>query len=360
MSASSTLPMRLPPRTRSMRSDVMLKRSEKKLSGRVRAISVIAVGLPGRREGQSYRAALSAPSFLDSSLLHLYSTCRVKTDPGGPKLASGVKGLNYLVDASDAVHEGRPRRKDIGSVDLVDLAGLHRRDLSPARPAPDLFGIDRLTAPRGENDLRIALDDGFRRDDAVGRRRPVAELGEDVASAGDLDGFGHPADSRDQRVHPLLEIDARAVGPRRRILPHLTEIVLHVADQLARPSLAAEGPADQQHRMQDVVERALIRAQDRHACADQVAHDVALEVGEGQDQIGLEGEDLLEPERGEAADPSLLQRRLGPAGRARDPDDAVPGAQQEGDLGGFRGETDDAPRKVCATRPVHPLAPSGR
>ena len=62
---------------------------------------------------------------------------------------------------------------------------------------------------------------------------------------------------------------------------HLTELVLHVADQLARPHLAAEGPADQQHRVQDVVERALIRAQDRHAGADQVADDVALEIGEG-------------------------------------------------------------------------------
>jgi len=98
----------------------------------------------------------------------------------------------------------------------------------------------------------------------------------------------------------------------------------------------------------------LIRAQNRHARADQVSDDVTLEIGERQDQVGLERQDLVELERGEAADASLLQRRLRPACRAGDADDAISGPQQEGDLGGFRGETNDTPRELGATRSVHP------
>src|SRR2546429_9078775 len=53
-----------------------------------------------------------APQAFWSSLLPLHSTCRVKVGTGGPKLASRVKALNYLVNASDAVHERRTGGKD--------------------------------------------------------------------------------------------------------------------------------------------------------------------------------------------------------------------------------------------------------
>src|SRR5437762_5972031 len=144
--------MRLPPRTRSMRSDVMLNRSEKKLSGRVRTRSVIGGSASRAIVRANPNARPPAPQAFWSSLLPLHSTCRVKVGTGGPKLASRLKALNYLVNASDAVHERRTGGKDVRAVDLVNLAALYRRDPSPPRAARDLSRIDRLTAPRSRSE----------------------------------------------------------------------------------------------------------------------------------------------------------------------------------------------------------------
>ena len=133
----------------------------------------------------------------------------------------------------------------------------------------------------------------------------------------------------------------------------MPDLVGDVLDHAPRGLLTAESSTDDEDCFQDVVERALVRAQHAGAGGDEVADDVALEIGERQHEVGLEGQDPIELERREAADPCLLPRRLGPPGRAGDADDALAGADQKGDLGGLGGEADDALRELGATRPVH-------
>src|SRR6267142_1729435 len=127
-----------------------------------------------------------------------------------------------------------------------------------------------------------------------------------------------------------------------------------MSDTQRIPAIAAEGAADQEDRAEDFLERALVGAENRHARADQVADDLTLEIGEGQDQVGLEREDAVELEGGEPAHARLFPRGLGPLRRAGDADDALAGADEKCDLGGLGGETDDASREIVAARAVHP------
>ena len=152
---------------------------------------------------------------------------------------------------------------------------------------------------------------------------------------------------------PLLEVDARAVGPHRRVLADLVHFVTHVLDQGTRPGLAAERAADEEHGAQHVVDGARVRAEHRDPTADQVADHILLEIREREHQIGLERQDLVEPERGEAPDRYLLTHGLRPARRARDADHPVAGAHEVGDLRGVGGETDDPLRELGRRLAVH-------
>src|SRR2546427_8990012 len=128
-----------------------------------------------------------------------------------------------------------------------------------------------LAAPRREDDLGIPLDHRLRRDDpTVGPRLP-AELDEDVTAAGDLDQLGDPADAGDERIVPLLEVDALAVGPHRRIIPDLVHLVPLVLAEPARGLRVADGPADEEDGAQHVVDGARVRAEHRDSASDQVA-----------------------------------------------------------------------------------------
>ena len=81
---------------------------------------------------------------------------------------------------------------------------------------------------------------------------------------------------------------------------------------------------------------------DRDAGLGEFTHDVGLQVGEGQHQVGLQGEYLVEARRGEGADPRLQPHFGRPHGIARDADDAVLLAQQIERLDRFLGEADQA------------------
>src|SRR5204862_5717925 len=116
----------------------------------------------------------------------------------------------------------------------------------------------------------------------------------DVASAGDLDDLRDPTDPGDQRIHPLFEVDARPLGPHRGVLAYVPDLVGDVLDHAPRSLLTAESSTDDEDCFQDVVERALVRAQHAGAGGDEVADDVALEIGERQHEVGLEGQDPIE------------------------------------------------------------------
>src|SRR5262249_8950140 len=93
------------------------------------------------------------------------------------------------------------------------------------------------------------------------------------------------------------------------------------------------------------------------AVADQIAHDVLLQIREAEHEIGLELEDLVDPERREASDPGLLARGVRSPRGAGDADDAVAGANQVGDLRGLGGQAHDALRELDGGLAVHGLSP---
>jgi hypothetical protein len=79
--------------------------------------------------------------------------------------------------------------------------------------------------------------------------------------------------------------------------------------------------------------------------------DVGLQVGEGEDEVGREGENLPDIGADEGRHPRLLPPDLRRTHRiARDADDTVLLAQQVERLHGFLGEADDAAgRKHCGS-----------
>ena len=93
-------------------------------------------------------------------------------------------------------------------------------------------------------------------------------------------------------------------------------------------------------------------------CADQVGHDVGLQIGEGQHQIGLEREDFRDVGADEGGDARLLLAHLRRAHRiAGDADDAILLAEEIERLDGFLGQADDAAR-AGTCRDVMPRRPA--
>src|SRR2546427_71598 len=244
MSASSTRPTRLLPSRRSMSPGVTLKRSEKKLSGRGRAIfSVIWKGpilTAGAGRPQTFRTR------------SLYRLCQAAIALERPELSRG-----YGVGRAPARAPARARPR--------------RRSRESRRPR---------------------------------RRRPCPRPG-------------------------------------------------------AR--LAAEGAADHENGGQHLVESALVGAEHGDAGADELGDDIALQIREAEHEVGLEGQDPIRAERGEAPHARPLARRLRTPRGARHPDHAVPRPHHERDLRRLGGETDDALRELDRALAVHrPLSPPER
>ena len=85
---------------------------------------------------------------------------RSTTDPGNPH-HDGLK-------LADTVGERRGSRlQDDRRLDLVDVTVSHCVDRVPSRALLDALSLHRLTAPRGDDHVRVAPDDIVRRDDAL-------------------------------------------------------------------------------------------------------------------------------------------------------------------------------------------------
>jgi hypothetical protein len=153
----------------------------------------------------------------------------------------------------------------------------------------------------------------------------------------------HPADAGDHRLVPFLEIHPGMAVELRRSSAHLRQPPL----ELQRERLGLLRCADQRAQRADHVENAgdvaVVEGVHRNIAADQLGDDIGLQVGEGEDQIGVEREDLLEIRRDKRRDPRLLlahPRR--PHRIARHADDAALLAEQIERLHGLLGEADDA------------------
>ena len=110
----------------------------------------------------------------------------------------------------------------------------------------------------------------------------------------------------------------------------------------------ADQRADRADHGKDAGKFALVEQMHGDASFGEVAHDVGLQVGESQHEIGLEGQDLVEACRGEGAHPRLGAHLGRSHGVARDADDAILLAQQVESLDRLLGQADQALRREMA------------
>ena len=91
------------------------------------------------------------PSSTDRRLVG-QARCSGATDGSGD---TPVIRHNQRVNLAHALcQRGRPRLKDVGRLDLVDLAVLHRRDLLPSLAPGNALRADFLAAPRRQDHVR--------------------------------------------------------------------------------------------------------------------------------------------------------------------------------------------------------------
>jgi hypothetical protein len=116
-----------------------------------------------------------------------------------------------------------------------------------------------------------------------------------------------------------------------------------------RERVGRRGRADQCAEPADVVDdlrhRAVVADPDFDAGRDQLARDVGLDVGETDDQVRLELQDLADLRAGEGRHLRLLAARARrPHGEAGDADDALLLADRVENLGRLFGQADDTAR----------------
>ncbi len=135
------------------------------------------------------------------------------------------------------------------------------RNFLPHHEPNTMSGARRTTSPGSASD-------------AIARERHRGALRKHVVAAGDADQLGDPADAGDQRIVPLLEIDARAARQLRRGALDLGDVIaraLHVGLGLRR---RADQRAEPQHVVENAFDAAMIRrstlrrrrARDRARC----------------------------------------------------------------------------------------------
>ena len=183
-------------------------------------------------------------------------------------------------------------------------------------------------------------------DDAIlgelGMCRSSGKIG---VAAGDLDQLLDPLDARDQRIVPLLEVDARPARQLRRARRESRRG--RAEDRLT--SAAAWSLLPTRPPSISIIWR--ISATDRWLNvttgwprADELGGDVGLQIGEREDQVGRERLDLLEPRVDERRDARLLPRLRRPHRVTGHADDPIAFAEQIQRLGRLFGQADDALR----------------
>src|SRR5277367_2010581 len=122
--------------------------------------------------------------------------------------------LEYLVNRIEPVGKRRRARlQNERRLDFVQLPVADRRHRVPTGSGRHLIGTEALAAPRTEDDIRSAAHDfAGVREDAILAQRTQRALREYIVAAGDADQLADPTNSRDERLVPFLEIDARTAG----------------------------------------------------------------------------------------------------------------------------------------------------
>jgi NADPH:quinone reductase-like Zn-dependent oxidoreductase len=82
---------------------------------------------------------------------------------------------------------------------------------------------------------------------------------------------------------------------------------LKIADELLGPLARPYHRAEHPDHIEDPADCSLIEGVDVEPVANEIGDDVGLEIGEGQDEIGLQGENFVDIRRGECAHSRLLE-----------------------------------------------------
>jgi hypothetical protein len=106
-----------------------------------------------------------------------------------------------------ASDRGRTRLEDQWRLDFDYTIRANRRYCIPPEPLPDPFMHHLLATPGGKDKIRNGRNRILQRNDPLPGRFPRPQTRKHVIAAGDLDQLGHPTDSGDKRIVPLLEID---------------------------------------------------------------------------------------------------------------------------------------------------------
>ena len=183
---------------------------------------------------------------------------------------------------------------------------------------------------------------------------PWARSAKIIFGPGCLDEFRDPGDGADHRLVPFFEIDARADRAFRRRRDSRR--------QLSRQEVGALGQADHgaEHadHLEDFADAALVEGVNRNAALNEGCSDIGLEIGESEDEIGLEGENFRNVGGCESRDARLLAPRLGRAHDiAGNPHDPSLFAEKVQRLDRLFGQADDALRRKQSSSFLDPNPP---
>ena len=166
------------------------------------------------------------------------------------------------------------------------------RDRLESRSGGNLVLIELLAAPRADDDVRRALNHLMGSDNPLLGRFAVGALGKYVDPTRGFDQLRHPGDAGDHWFVPLFEINLGPVGS----LVGLPTRVVQIGGEATRQDVCAIMGAHQRAKHSDHVENfaygALIEGVDGDARPDEARYDVGLQIGESQDEVGFEREDL--------------------------------------------------------------------
>src|SRR5580698_525702 len=123
---------------------------------------------------------------------------------------SSCNTRKHRVQLAYAFRQGcGPGLQDARGGNLVDVAITDCGDALPAGPRANLFFFNLFAAPRSEDCVGVACDHCRRIDHAILRFACAAQRGKDRVAAGKLDQLLYPLNAADERIVPLLEVDAR-------------------------------------------------------------------------------------------------------------------------------------------------------
>jgi hypothetical protein len=123
----------------------------------------------------------------------------------------------------------------------------------------------------------------------------------------------HPGDAGNHRLVPFLEIDKRPLPQRLRLTGRVGNTGGETFGEPRCPVAGADECPQRADHVEDFGDRALVERVDGDPLADQRRDDIGLQIGEAENKVRPQIEDLPDIRRREGRDPRLVPPRLGRA-----------------------------------------------